>query len=228
MVGPGDKIMLDKLEKPVFLISNEVFAHLPSRMPSLTKLKKAKIVAHRGAFDNKSIFENTLDSIQACLNSHIWGVELDIRWTKDLKPVIFHDSDLNRMFGVNKKINQLTWKEIKAQYSIIPSLDEVVQQFGHKIHFFFELKNDDAFEKKAKIGIKNQYKKISRALSSLSPIQDFHFMSFDSNQFNYLDNYPSETFIPIAQINIVETMDLAKKNKYAGVACHYLFLSSYY
>ena len=55
-----------------------------------------KIIAHRGIYNNK-IKENTYLAIfNAFNNKYIYGVEFDIRLTKDNKIVIIHDKTINR------------------------------------------------------------------------------------------------------------------------------------
>ena len=40
-------------------------------------------------------------------------METDVQSTSDGKVVIFHDSDLKRVAGLNKRVSDLTFKEIK-------------------------------------------------------------------------------------------------------------------
>lgn len=58
-------------------------------------------------------------------------IEMDLRLTKDGEIVVFHDSALKRLFGVKRKIQDLTLGELK-KISIdagreIPTLDEVLK-----------------------------------------------------------------------------------------------------
>lgn len=70
----------------------------------------AILVAHRGfrspAGENRMVdFENALKVCPA--------VEFDIRLTKDNQIIIFHDDTFNRIGGVDVKVNNLTYEEIK-------------------------------------------------------------------------------------------------------------------
>ena len=59
--------------------------------------------AHRGLHDNRSKApENSLEAFRlAVVNGY--GIELDVQITKDLVPVVFHDYDLKRTCGVDKR-----------------------------------------------------------------------------------------------------------------------------
>ena len=75
------------------------------------KAQKTRLVAHRG-FSSQEL-ENTLPSfLLACKEDGFAGVECDVQVTKDGKFVIFHDRDLKRMCGVDKKIKNLTLAEV--------------------------------------------------------------------------------------------------------------------
>ena len=66
-----------------------------------TRLMDCRIISHRGEHDNRNVFENTLKSFDKALESGIFGIEFDLRWTKDLKPVVFHDGNTKRLFKKN-------------------------------------------------------------------------------------------------------------------------------
>jgi len=81
-----------------------------------------KIVSHRGEHDNKTVFENTIAAFDRVKKAGVWGIEFDIRWTKDLRPVVFHDRTLQRVFNSNIELNKVTLAELKEQCNLIPSL----------------------------------------------------------------------------------------------------------
>ncbi len=70
-------------------------------------------IAHRGLFDNKNeIPENSLMAFRRAVVGG-YGIELDVQLTKDNKLVVFHDANLKRMCGVNKKISECTYAQLK-------------------------------------------------------------------------------------------------------------------
>jgi len=72
----------------------------------------AEIVGHRGASANAP--ENTLASFKLGYQENADADELDIHLTKDGKIVVVHDYDTKRVGGVDKKVVEQTFDEIRA------------------------------------------------------------------------------------------------------------------
>ena len=66
---------------------------------------------HRGGAEEAT--ENTLEAFQHASDIGFVFMETDVQATLDGEVVIFHDSNLERVAGINKKISQLSYKEIK-------------------------------------------------------------------------------------------------------------------
>lgn len=89
------------------------------------------LYAHRGLHDNSGACpENSLAAFCKAKEAG-FGVELDVRFTADRQVVVFHDDDLKRMCGVDARVDELTYDELK-QYRLlggdqhIPLLTEVL------------------------------------------------------------------------------------------------------
>lgn len=74
--------------------------------------------AHRGLHNNE-IPENSLAAFSAAKESG-YGVEFDIQLTSDKQIVVFHDADLKRMCGIDKKVSELTYAQL-SQYTLLSS-----------------------------------------------------------------------------------------------------------
>ena len=61
-----------------------------------------KIIAHRGVTRNDQ--ENTLPAFHQAFSEGADGLEIDVRLSKDEKPIIFHDEDTSRLFDKNLKM----------------------------------------------------------------------------------------------------------------------------
>lgn len=119
-------------------------------MPSLYKHKdlqfiKGKYIAHRGLHNIKEgIPENSLPAFKRAMDMGL-PIENDIHLTKDGKVVVFHDDDLKRACGVNKKVEELTLKELKG-YNLfgtgekIPTLEECLTLVDGKTPLLIEFK----------------------------------------------------------------------------------------
>ena len=105
------------------------------------------IFGHRGS--PLLTTENTILSFKKALDQGVDGLEFDVRCTKDKKVIIFHDSDLNRLAGLNKKIKNLTYKELQEinlkRGEKIPLLDDFEELLDKKVVINIEIKSDSFF-----------------------------------------------------------------------------------
>ncbi len=100
-------------------------------------------IAHRG-LHNDIIPENSLAAFQNAVN-HGFAIENDIHLTADGKIVVFHDDTLTRMCGVNKKVEDLTLKELKElrlknTNEKIPTLEETLKLVDGRVPLLIEFK----------------------------------------------------------------------------------------
>jgi glycerophosphoryl diester phosphodiesterase len=115
------------------------------------KLRKY-LYAHRGLHNNeKSIPENSLAAFDAACEAG-YGMELDVQFSKDMQIVVFHDDDLKRMCGVDKKVFELTYEEL-SELSLagtehkIPLFTDVLKLVEGRTPIVVELKNCKIYEK---------------------------------------------------------------------------------
>ena len=78
-------------------------------------LELPKIISHRGVnIPDLGIIENTLPAFEVAFNKGAKAFECDVRLTKDNIPIIFHDDDFQRIYGVEGIIDEKTLQEIMA------------------------------------------------------------------------------------------------------------------
>ena len=211
--------LFDLIEKVFHFAVDGLFAGLPQSKPGEAALGRCRIVSHRGEHDNTSVFENTLPAFDRARDNGVWGIECDIRWTKDLVPVVFHDADLLRLFGDPLNIGQTLFHQLRKEFPQIPTLAEVLIRYGKNMHLMIEIKAepypDPAYQRRV----------LSQAFSTLIPEEDYHFLALNPQFFEYADFVPSTACIPVAQLNLREMSRLALQKAYGGVAGHYLFIS---
>ncbi len=99
--------------------------------------------AHRGLWDSANP-ENSL-SAAALAVKHGYGIELDVQMSADGHVVVFHDTSLLRMCGVDKRISDCTLAELKSlrllsTHHTIPTLDEVLTVVDGKVPLLIEIK----------------------------------------------------------------------------------------
>lgn len=119
-------------------------------MPSIYRHKdldciKGKYIAHRGLHNIKEgVPENSLPAFKRARDMGL-AIENDIHLTKDNRVVVFHDDDLKRVCGVNKKVEELTLNELK-EYNLfetgekIPTLEECLEVVDGKTPLLIEFK----------------------------------------------------------------------------------------
>ena len=102
-----------------------------------------KIIAHRGVTRNDQ--ENTLPAYHQAFSEGADGLEIDVRLSKDEKPIIFHDEDTSRLFDKNLKIKNTIYSELETlgnSENRIPLLDEVLDFLPQNKECFIEIKSD--------------------------------------------------------------------------------------
>ena len=123
---------------------------------------------HRGGDEKKT--ENTLEAFQYSSDLGFVFMETDVQSTSDGRVVIFHDDDLKRIAGIDKKIQDLTFDEATNIDLInggkIPSLDETLFSFPN-LRFNIDIKTNSAVEESIKI-IKSQEALTRVCLASFS------------------------------------------------------------
>lgn len=68
-------------------------------------------VGHRG--DPYRVRENTLPSIRSAFERGADAVEIDVRMTRDGVPVLLHDEDLQRLWGHDVRLDDVTAPQLK-------------------------------------------------------------------------------------------------------------------
>lgn len=193
------------------------FNCLPSPKPSKEQLQGCKIVGHRGAHAGTAFLENTLPGFQALVDAGVWGIEMDIRWTTDLVPVISHDADCLRVFNNPTVIAETPFAQLRQQVPLVPSLEEVVAEIGGRIHLMLEIKSEPY-----RHPIK-QSQKLEQVLSNLSPGEDFHLLALDRNLLSLANFAPLASQLLVSITNTKLISEQALTLNYGGIAGAYPF-----
>jgi glycerophosphoryl diester phosphodiesterase len=207
----GSMALTDVLQKCV----DCGYRWIPQPKPTQKQLSQAKIIAHRGAWDHKNHRENTLSAFDRCLDTPIWGIEFDVRWTRDQVPVVHHDESLKRVFNLDVNVSELTFAELKDKVPLVPSLKEIVDKYESRLHLMIELKDKPN---------QAQAQKLKEVLSSIQAGTDYHLMSFDRDCFENLDFFISSAFVSIANFNVSSIYQKTLSEKWGGLTGHYLLI----
>ncbi len=116
------------------------------------KFKKKKFdlpevgYAHRGLW-NEERPENSMAAFAAAVERG-YGIETDVRLTKDGIPVLFHDDTLLRMCKDSRKVSDCTYAELSAlrlagSDQKIPTFEEFLELAGGRVPLLIELKGEE-------------------------------------------------------------------------------------
>lgn len=103
--------------------------------------------AHRGLHDIAlGIPENSLSAFKRAVNLG-YGIELDVQLSSDGVPVVFHDAALSRMCGIDRRVDSLTFEELRTHFLAntqerIPSFSEVLSLVNGRVPLLVEIKMD--------------------------------------------------------------------------------------
>lgn len=147
-----------------------------------------------------------------------WGIELDVRWTRDGVPVVAHDPDGGRLFGVPRRIAAMDRSALRQQLPLVPTLSAVVKRFGGRLHLMVEIKclwQDDPDRTR---------ERLQHHLEDLQPVRDYHLLSLDTDRLARLAFTPSRASLPIARINPRPAARAARFRSWGGLTGHYALI----
>jgi glycerophosphoryl diester phosphodiesterase len=221
-IRPNHKTSRRELPEAIFhRLVNAVFRRWPRSAPPPHLLKRCRIISHRGENDNRRLYENTLPAFAAAADAGVWGLEMDVRWTRDFMPVVSHDTDTRRLYGEDAVIRQMTLETLKREFPLIPTLAEVIARYGGRVHLMLEIKSEP-YPKPSL-----QARRMASQLRRLIPAVDFHLMALRPEMFAYFDFLPPAAMVPIAQLRIDRFSRLAIRHRWGGVAGHYLLAAGH-
>jgi glycerophosphoryl diester phosphodiesterase len=106
------------------------------------------VYAHRGA--SAECPENTLAAFRRACDLGVEGIELDVHLSADKVPVVIHDGTVDRTTEGFGLVSELTLDELQSldagQGEKIPTLEQVLDLVGDKIHVDIEVKANAAGE----------------------------------------------------------------------------------
>jgi glycerophosphoryl diester phosphodiesterase len=208
------------LERALLGMMNLCFTLIPRPRPTREALGACKIISHRGEHDNRRVCENTLAAFSASAEAGCWGFEFDVRWTRDLQPVVFHDTNTERVFGIDLVVSQLSLAQLQQRVPQIPTLEQVIDRFGGRQHLMVELKRDElgAFSARAEC--------LRETFSTLEAATDYHFLALQSELFDLVGFAGAKACVPVAELNIAELGRVARERGYGGICAQYMLLNN--
>lgn len=180
------------------------------------------IIAHRGIYNNITIYENSLDSIMYAVKNNLI-TEFDVRITLDNQLIVFHDECGSRMLKLKDKISSLTKDELDyISHYHISTLKEILDNIKGVVPIVIEIKDDNKIVRNELVNILSEYK-------GKFVIQSFNYEAIkfykkkgyvcgllidENNNFKLLDKSLDVDFLNI-KYNLVDRMKInLLKQKY--------------
>jgi len=106
----------------------------------------SKPIAHRGLHANDgNAPENSMAAFEKAIEKD-YPIELDIRILRDRRVAVFHDDSLKRMTGVDRRLSEVSFEEIKdlrllKSRESIPLFEAVLSLIQGRVPLLIEIKN---------------------------------------------------------------------------------------
>ncbi len=115
------------------------------------------IIAHRGIYNNITIYENSLDAIMYAVKNNL-SVSIDVRCTND-EIIVFSDKYGTRFLKLKDDINTLSKEELDyiSNYNI-PKLVDVLNSVNGRVPILINIYYDDKVFRNKLINILDKYK----------------------------------------------------------------------
>jgi glycerophosphoryl diester phosphodiesterase len=195
------------------------YALRPRTRPPAESLRRCRIISHRGEHNGRDVIENTFPAFDSALAAGVWGLELDIRWTRDLHPVVVHDADLLRVFGLKHRIADITLGELQSVCPQVPSLAEVIDRYGRRAHLMVEIKEEPYPHPERQNHI------LADLFNPISAGKDYHLLSLAPRMFDVVAFAPRVACFPIAQTRVTAFSRLASEGGFGGLFGHYTLVN---
>jgi glycerophosphoryl diester phosphodiesterase len=208
------------IENTLMRLADALFGRRRYPAPDRRRLQECKIIAHRGSHDNRLVLENTLTAFYRAAEAGVWGIEMDIRWTRDRIPVIYHDPDLNRLYGRPEAIATYSLNELQRRYPAIPSLADVISRLGKKIHLMIEVK------RQSWPNVRVQEKCLEEVLQPLEPVRDYHLLTLDPMLLQPFTRIPGRARVAVAEGWPGFSSRWVRQHGWGGLCGHYLLVGA--
>ena len=116
----------------------------PGRKNGIEKYKGVKF-AHRG-LHGEGRAENSMSAFRAAVEEG-YGIELDVRLSKDGQLVVFHDDTLDRVVGMEGRVDAYTAEELgkmslSGTADSVPLFADVLELVGGRVPLLVEIKEN--------------------------------------------------------------------------------------
>jgi len=201
-----------------FLRIVDTLYSLPRHAPTPAQLAACRIVSHRGERDDRTVLENTYAAFDPLRGSGVFGLELDVRWTADLVPVVFHDAHFLRLFGDPRALRDTDAATLAGRYPQVPTLHDFVRRYCDEFHLMVELKAEPYPDPAL------QDRRLAEALAPALERERVHVLTLQPSMLAQLPSIPAARTLGVGRLNSARISREALGAGRGGFACHYAAL----
>ena len=115
------------------------------------------IIAHRGIYNNITIYENTLESIMYAVNNKL-SVFIDVRSLKDNVLVLYHDKDASRLNKLKDNIDTVCYEELNyISNFLVSTLEDVLNSINGLVPVIINILDDNKIVRNNMIKLLSSY-----------------------------------------------------------------------
>lgn len=203
-----------------FLRTVDALYALPRHRATPAQLAACRIVSHRGERDDRTVLENTWAAFDPLRGTGVFGLELDVRWTADLVPVVFHDTDFARLFEAGGTLRETDLSALRVRFPQVPTLHDFVRRYCDEFHLMVELKHEPYPDPAL------QDRRLAEALAPALATGRCHVLTLQPRMFAALPSLPAARTLGIGRLNADAISAEAIGASRAGFACHYAALGA--
>ena len=160
-------------------------------------------LSHRG--NSKEFIENSFEAFNSVVEMGYKYIETDLRMTLDRQVIAFHDSDLNRLFGIDVQVNDLTFNEIanlfREENCKLLTLEDLLKSFP-ETKFNIDLKENNVTKDSIDI------------VSNLDAFNRVCFASFNSSRTMEVLDFNQSAFVSMGLKDVAKFKFFKMHNKY--------------
>lgn len=135
-------------------------------------MKSNQIIAHRGAWKDFCLPQNSLSAFLKAQELPLGGIEVDLQLTADRQVIAFHDDHINEL-----RVNRINYSDLDGHMlsngEKIPVLPELLKYWNGKHTLWLELKPSDLTLQQKKIFVDEVLKLLG------NETENVFFISFD-------------------------------------------------
>ena len=149
-----------------------------------TDFLKAAYIANKGIYDNKNIYENTLESLSLAMERG-FAIYFHVHCTKDNILVLYHDHDLTRIMNLKDRIGETTYEELNYICPFhIPTFEEALVHISGNVPIIIDprCRNNDFYLEKELARALDNYQGLFALVSADKKIIKW----FNKNRPNYI------------------------------------------